>query len=396
MGYKDWIKYRFSDIVEIIGGGTPKTKVPEYWGGEIPWLSVVDFNNDQRHVFTTEKTITKEGLAYSSTKVLNIGETIISARGTVGAIAQMIRPMAFNQSCYGLRAKEDIIINDFVYYLLKHNIDVLKSNTHGSVFDTITKSTFESMFVKIPMIHEQKAIAKILSSLDDKIELNNKINKNLEKLAQSLYKRWFVDFEFPNKDGKLYKSDGGEMVESEMGLIPEGWLIKEQGHFFPVVTGKKNANIATSNGGYKFFTCSQDVYHTDDYSFDGDAILVAGNGDFNVKYYSGKFEAYQRTYVLIPNNKKLSGVLFFAIRHNLDEITSGSRGSVISFITKGHIENFKVVFPNEKELENMAVIFKNILILIAHNREQNEKLSILRDELLPKLISGEIEVPIEE
>lgn len=396
MSYSDWIEYRFSDIVEIIGGGTPKTKVTEYWGGNIPWLSVVDFNNDQRHVFATEKTITEEGLAKSSTKILNVGDTIISARGTVGAIAQMFKPMAFNQSCYGIRAKEEIVLKDFIYYLLKHNVDVLKSNTHGSVFDTITKSTFESMFVKIPMIQEQKAIANILSSLDDKIELNNKINKNLEEMAQTLYKRWFVDFEFPNENGEPYKSSGGEMVESELGLIPKGWEVKRQGVYFPVLTGKKNANVATQNGKYKFFTCSQQILKTDDFSFDGDAILIAGNGDFNVKYYSGKFEAYQRTYVLIPHNNKLSGLLFTAIKYNLKNITTGFRGSVINFITKGHIDDYKIAFPDDSQLERMSVIFKNILKNIANNDNQNEKLSQTRDELLPKLMSGEIEVPLKE
>ncbi|MCK9331344.1 MAG: restriction endonuclease subunit S, partial [Candidatus Cloacimonetes bacterium] len=136
------------------------------------------------------------------------------------------------------------------------------------------------------------------------------------------------------------------MVESELGLIPKGWEVKEQDEFFPVVTGKKNANVASDNGKYKFFTCSQQVFTTDDYSFEGEAILVAGNGDFNVKYYNGKFEAYQRTYVLIPNNPKIAGLLYFAIKNNLDDITKGHRGSVINFITKGHLANYKITVPN--------------------------------------------------
>ena len=173
------MKYNLSNLFEIIGGGTPKTTVPEYWGGDIPWISVKDFNNDERFVHKTEKNITEKGLYNSSTKLLNRGDIIISARGTVGEIAVIPSPMAFNQSCYGLRAKENLVDKDFLYYLLKNRIRTLKNNTHGSVFDTITKDTFDIIEVEIPEISYQIIIAKILSCLDDKIELNNQINKNL-------------------------------------------------------------------------------------------------------------------------------------------------------------------------------------------------------------------------
>ncbi len=104
---------------------------------------------------------------------------IISARGTVGEIASIPYPMTFNQSCYGLRAKENMITSDFLYYLIKYNISILKNQTHGSVFDTITKSTFDEIWVDIPGIMMQDKIATILSIIDKKIELNYEINKNL-------------------------------------------------------------------------------------------------------------------------------------------------------------------------------------------------------------------------
>lgn len=173
------MKYKLSEIMQLIGGGTPKTTVPEYWNGSIPWLSVKDFNNDNKYVYSTEKTITELGLQNSSTKMLEKDDIIISARGTVGEIACIPFSMAFNQSCYGLRAKRDIVTSDFLYYLIKHNIYILKKNTHGSVFDTITRDTFDGIEVDIPDIDTQIIIASILSVIDDKIELNNKINNNL-------------------------------------------------------------------------------------------------------------------------------------------------------------------------------------------------------------------------
>ncbi|MBQ7637070.1 MAG: restriction endonuclease subunit S, partial [Lachnospiraceae bacterium] len=173
------MKYRLSEIMELIGGGTPKTSVSRYWGGKIPWLSVKDFNNDKRYVYTTEKTITEEGLNNSSTRLLERDDSIISARGTVGEMAMIPFPMAFNQSCYGLRAKKEIVDPTFLYYLVKHNVYVLQKNTHGSVFDTITRETFSGIEVNVPLIEKQLKIADILRNLDDKIELNTKINDNL-------------------------------------------------------------------------------------------------------------------------------------------------------------------------------------------------------------------------
>ena len=182
------MKYKLSEVMELIGGGTPKTGKPEYWNGDIPWISVKDFNNDLRYVYKTEKTITKLGFEKSSTKLLQRGDVIISARGTVGEIATVPFSMAFNQSCYGLRARTGIVTSDYLYYLIKYNVLVLKKNTHGSVFDTITRNTFDNIEVELPSIEIQEKIASILSDYDEKIELNNVINNNLEEQAQALFK----------------------------------------------------------------------------------------------------------------------------------------------------------------------------------------------------------------
>ena len=137
----EWKTYKLSEIAQMIGGGTPKTTVEEYWNGNIPWLSVVDFSKSGKTVYRTEKTITEKGLKESSTKILNKGQLIISARGTVGELAMLGRDMAFNQSCYGLTATKETT-NEFLYYLVKDSVGKIKQNTHGAVFDTITKQTF--------------------------------------------------------------------------------------------------------------------------------------------------------------------------------------------------------------------------------------------------------------
>jgi len=190
----------------------------------------------------------------------------------------------------------------------------------------------------------------------------------------SLFKYWFIDY------------------KPFSGIIPSDWKKYRLNDFLPVITGKKNANVSSSTGLYPFFSCSQDITWTDEYSFEGNAILVAGNGDFNVKFYNGKFEAYQRTYVLIPHNPRFSAWLFYAIKYNLNKITLAARGSVIKFITKGNLEDFSLYAPIN--LEDFEIIdhFNSINDIIATNRKENVKLSQLRDILLPKLMSGELDV----
>ncbi|MBW6481234.1 MAG: restriction endonuclease subunit S, partial [Bacteroidales bacterium] len=179
--------------MELIGGGTPKTTVPEYWGGNIPWLSVTDFNTEKKYCFDADKKITERGLSESSTKILKKGQIIISARGTVGVLSVLGRDMAFNQSCYGIDAKKSLTDNDFLYYLLKDNIASFHSASYGAVFDTITKETFSQIAVSVPPLPEQRAIASVLSSLDDKIDLLHRQNQTLEAMAEALFRQWFVE-----------------------------------------------------------------------------------------------------------------------------------------------------------------------------------------------------------
>lgn len=373
---------KFSDLFTIIGGGTPKTSVPDYWGGEIPWLSVKDFCGDRKFVYSAEKSITQLGLENSSTKLLQEGDIIVSARGTVGELAMLAAPMAFNQSCFGLRAKAGID-SHYLYYLTQTKINELKKLSHGSVFDTITRETFDKVTCKIPPLPIQRKIASILSSLDDKIETNNAICRNLEEQAMALYKSWFVDFEPFHKD---------VFEESEIGLIPRGWRVSKMSDFFSVVTGKKNANVASKIGQYPFFSCSQEILWTDDYSFEGKAILVAGNGDFNVKRYNGKFEAYQRTYVLIPENPDLAGILYYAISKGLSDITIGARGSVINFITKRNIADYKIAIPDNLIDLPIITTINSLNETIDNLKAEIMQLSQLRNALLPRLMSGELTV----
>jgi len=218
------------------------------------------------------------------------------------------------------------------------------------------------MDINYPNLVTQEKIVGILSALDYRIEENKKINHHLAEMAESIWKEKYTDLE------------------------PNSTL----GDFFPIITGKKDANVA-KGGEYPFFSCSQGISYTDDYSFEGNAILLAGNGDFNVKTYKGKFEAYQRTYVLIPNDEYRLGFLYYAIKNFLSDITAGDRGSVIKYITKGDIENLNLYMPDD---ESDFELFNQCVSNTAQNNAEIERLAEIRDTLLPKLMSGELSVSI--
>jgi len=166
---KGWRMGHFDETIELIGGGTPKTSVPEYWDGDIPWFSIVDApENSDVFVIDTEKKITKRGLKESSTRLLLKGTTIITARGTVGKCALVGNPMAMNQSCYGVRAK-DQRGNYFNYFALRNLVSELQRSTHGSVFDTITSETFKTIQTAIVPIELTRIFDKKISLFMEQI-----------------------------------------------------------------------------------------------------------------------------------------------------------------------------------------------------------------------------------
>lgn len=380
----EWKEVRLGDVcTRVCSGGTPKSTNLSYYGGKIPWLNTkeIDFNR----IYSTEKTITDSGLNNSSAKWIAPNTVTVAMYGATAGKSCIVKvPMTTNQACCNLTINDEVADYEFVYYTLKNDYTTLASLANGGAQQNLNAQIIKDYVLKMPSLADQRRIASILSSLDRKIELNNKINADLEEMAQAIFKNWFVDFE-PFKDGKF--------VDSELGMIPEGWKVVKLGDFFPVKTGKKDANTASVNGKYPFFSCSQNALCTDSYSFDCDAILVAGNGDFNVKWYSGKFDAYQRTYVLIPYNKKLLALLYYVVKRNLLTITSKARGSVIRFITKGNLTDFEFAIPRDLENNEIVDVFKSINEKIFANIKENSRLSLLRDTLLPRLMSGELEVP---
>lgn len=183
---KGWKKASFESLIKLIGGGTPKTSVEEYWNGDIPWFSVVDAPNDSDvFVLDTEKHVTQLGVDKSSTKILRKGTTIISARGTVGKCALVAEPMTMNQSCYGLNGIEGVS-DEFIYFITRHQVSDLQKRGHGSVFNTITRETFKSIILPFSGGDITQRFSEVVSPFLNKILLNNKQNTELEKTRDVL------------------------------------------------------------------------------------------------------------------------------------------------------------------------------------------------------------------
>lgn len=183
---KGWGSVSVINLIQLIGGGTPKTSIEEYWNGDIPWFSVVDAPIESNvFVIDTEKHVTDLGVKNSSTKILRKGTTIISARGTVGKCAMVASPMAMNQSCYGIQGI-DGVTDEFTYYLIRYSVSQLQQKSHGSVFSTITRDTFKSLGFAFCGASLTDKFSEYIAPMFEKILSNNLENNELEKLRDTL------------------------------------------------------------------------------------------------------------------------------------------------------------------------------------------------------------------
>lgn len=388
-------KTKLSEVISIISGGTPKTSIPEYWNGSINWLSVVDFSNKNKYVETSEKTITEEGLKNSSTKLLNKNDIIISARGTVGTMAILKKPMAFNQSCFGLRAKPQFLNQDFLFYFLKFYMENIKAKTQGSIFETINLLTFDMLEITYPSLSIQNKIANILSKIDDKIELNNKINKELENMVKTIYDYWFLQFEFPNGEGKSYKSSGGKMVWSEelKKEIPENWEVKKLGQL--IIENEKSSiqvNQIKNNsiGKIPFFTSGNTILYTSNYLVNGQNCFLNTGGNADVKSYYGKASYSTDTWCITSNEETIYYLsMYLSSIKNILNIKY-FQGTGLKHLQKDLLKNTKMLYPNKLLLEKFNNLTKNLFIKSSEVLRENQELISLRDYLLPLLMNGQV------
>ena len=376
-----WNRVPLIDYIELIGGGTPKTTVPEYWNGNIPWLSVKDFNNDKRYVYSTEKHISQSGFENSPTKMLHKDDIIISARGTVGEIAMIPFDMAFNQSCYGIRASRGID-KPFLYYLLKNCISQLKRMTHGSVFDTITRDTFANIEVDIPDAETQKRISSVLADIDNKIEVNDAINDNLQQQAaalfSSLYDRTNTEVRFTD----LIQILGGGTPKTGENTYWNGNIAfftpKDVGTPYTLITEKTVTEEGLSH-------CNSRLYPVN-------TVFVTARGTVGKVGMSGVPMAMnQSCYALVGKETHQLLVYFYTLKV-VDRLKHKASGAVFDAITTKDFESEQIMKLSDDDARAFLCIAEPMFQKVLNNCIENLRLSTLRDSLLPKLMSGEIDV----
>jgi type I restriction enzyme S subunit len=389
----EWKEYRLSDFCEVIGGGTPSTKVDKYFNGGIPWITPRDLTNfNKRFISRGERNITELGLVNSSARILPKNSILLTSRAPIGYLAIAENQITTNQGFKSLIVNPAIADFNFVFYLIKSNIEKIKSFGTGTTFAEISGSVVKDLKFSIPDLPTQTAIAEILSSLDDKIELNNKINQELEDLAQTLFKRWFIDFEFPNENGDPYKSSGGEMVDSELGEIPKGWGVRKFENIVKISTGKGvNKSNFQVDGEYPVIGANGIMGFYTNYNIEGFRVLTGRVGTLGTVRISNE-KAWTSDNVLIcePFYKEYNHYSFFIMKDF--DFNSLNRGSTQPLITQSDLKLQTILLPQK----NILTLFQNqmdyCLSMLENNYSENKNLIKIRDTLLPKLISGELEV----
>lgn len=383
----EWKKYKVSDFIEI----NPTIKLVK--GNPYSFVEMKDLSEGQKYVKPSQSKELKGGARFQNNDTLFARITPCLENGKICQVKNLKNDLGFGSTEFLVfRGKKDISDTDFVYYLSRSEIfrNFAEQNMVGtSGRQRVSKEVFSNLELSLPPLPTQTAIAEILSSLDDKIELNNQINQNLEALAQALYKQWFVDFEFPNENGEPYKSSSGEMVDSELGEIPEGWEVSTLDKLLTIKYGKDHKHIESGN------------------------TPIYGSG--GVMRYGNK-ALYDKTSILIPRKGTLSNLflldepfwsvdtMFYTEIHDEDfveylfhiikglELASMNVGSAVPSMTTKVLNQLPVIVPKKEIIKTFHTQVKGFLDAINLNKKENENLKNLRDLILPKLISGELEV----
>ncbi|GAA6894320.1 hypothetical protein AOH246_11140 [Helicobacter pylori] len=311
----------------------------------------------------------------------------IANAGAVYFMPRLDKPVSLGMNLFLLRIKKNYN-KYFIFCILKYNEKRLRLMAKGTTTKTITKDNIKMFQILLPPLETQQKIARTLSILDQKIENNHKINELLHKILELLYEQYFVRFDFLDENNKPYQTSGGKMKFSKElnRLIPNDFEVKTLGELTQLKVGNKNANHSSNQGKYPFFTCSNNPLRCETYQFEGKHIIISGNGNFYVTHYDGKFDAYQRTYVVNPNNPNHYVLIYLFVKSYTNYLKLQSRGSIIKFITKSDIENIKIVLPNLKTYAK----WNNVLKMIENNNQSTQTLTALRDFLLPLLLKQQV------
>ena len=393
----EWKEVRLGDVCSELSDGLHKA--PKFIEkGEYIFVNAKNlYNGYILDNDPTKKTSHEEYIKYK--KPLGKHTILYSIDGTIGNIAKYRgeKCVLGKGACY-LNCNPKIVEYSYLYYQLQspHFKSYIHLMSTGSTIKHISLKTMREYVFELPSLTDQRRIASILSSLDRKIELNNKINADLEEMAQAIFKNWFVDFE-PFKDGKF--------VDSELGMIPEGWKVGSPYEYVKVVYGApyKSAKFNDNGEGLPLIRirdlkdCNPQFYTPEilpqtEYVNKGD-IIAGMDAEFVPHIWKGNTGLLnQRVCKLMPQRTSISNLfVLHLMKPELEFVQSYKTGTTVSHLGKADIDKFVVVLPPLEVVEDCSIILDSILQRIKNISAQSRTLSLLRDTLLPRLMSGEIE-----
>ena len=382
----EWKEYQIQDVCRLINGRAySNDEMLEH--GKYKIVRVGNLSGGNSTWFYSD-------LELPADKYCHNGDLLFAWACTFGPHIWKEDNTIFHYHIWKIVEDKDVVDRRFFYYYLKFATGGFLGALNGSVMVHITKSSMEKMIIRIPKkLDDQRRIASILSSLDRKIELNNKINADLEEMAQAIFKNWFVDFE-PFKDGKF--------VDSELGMIPEGWKV---GGIFDIaeIFDKKRKPLSGNvrekmDKIYPYYGATSCMDYVDDYIFDGiytligeDGSVVKENGLPYMQYVWGKMWVNNHAHILQGKNGYSTEMI-----HALLSITNIKflvTGAVQAKLSQGNMQKILVAIPPMNVLDEIRPVIDNLYSKIRINTDENSCISLLRDTLLPRLMSGELEVP---
>ncbi len=403
----EWKEYKFSDIAEVIGGGTPDTFNVSYWNGDIPWLTPKDLTGYSKiYISKGERNITSDGLKNSSAKLLPKDTVLLTTRAPIGYVAIAENEIATNQGFKNFVLKKDYADCKFVYYWLKNNIDYLRSIGTGTTFAEISGSVVKEIKILLPPLSEQKSIASILSSLDDKIDLLHRQNATLEKMGETLFRQWFVERRPEPVEGEAKE----EWKEIKLGRIVD--IINGVSYNSDDLNPSKTAMVTLKNfdrnggfrmDGFKEYIGKYKKQHilkegdlvvaqtdiTQEAGVIGNPVMVIGNPKYDTLVFSmdlvkviSKDENYSNEFLY----------LLMKSRAFKEHCLGYSNGSTVLHLSKKAIPEYEMKLPSKNFINDFSIKIKPLVQKQYRNQTQIRTLTALRDTLLPKLMSGEIRV----
>ena len=413
---------RLGDIAEIIGGGTPSTKDSNNWDGDIPWITPKDLSSFEGiYVSRGSRSITEQGFKSSSAKMLPAGAVLYTSRAPIGYLAIASNAVSTNQGFKSLILK-DGYVPEFVFYLLKASKSEIESHASGGTFAEISAKALSDVVLQFPPKVQQEAIAKLLKSLDEKIAINNAISKTLEVIAQTIFKSWFIEFD-PVKAKMAGEKPAGmddataalfpdSMEESELGLIPKGWQASQLKSMLAL--HKKTIKAGTATELVPYVPIDQigprDIFlknsmsgteaKTSLVSFKKNDILFGAMRPYFHKVVLAPFDGTTRTttFVLrVINPRYLAFSLLTLFQDSaVAYATNHSQGTTIPYaVWSNSFESYPLVIPSETVARGFNDLVLPLLEYGYSLMKENQELVQIRDDLLPRLISGELQIPEE-